>query len=370
MAIDPVCGMTVEPDRAAGHADHEGEIYYFCSLSCLDRFRAAPTQYVKGCPRRRRRSTVWSPLAADDAADACSRAGHGRRAGSGLRHDGPACHGGRLSRPCTEDLLFLLPGVPRKIPRRSGSVPFSNRRAFESAAPIRRKSASHDGVGTTTSGAGWIDRSGLRDDGGSTDGSRILRVSGTTYFFCCQGCLTKFAPIPALSGSGCRQRSDVGNSGTSRNEVCLPHVPGSVGGEAGPLLKCGMALEPDSVQPLPTKTEYVCPMHPEIVQAEPGSCPKCGMALESRTVTVEEELNPELVDMARRFWVGLGPAAIVFVLAMSHMIPGNPMHHVLSDTQSAWIQCVLSTPVVLWAGWPFFSVAGRRSSTAVRTCSR
>jgi Cu+-exporting ATPase len=115
-----------------------------------------------------------------------------------------------------------------------------------------------------------------------------------------------------------------------------------------------MALEPDSVQPLPTKTEYVCPMHQEIVQAEPGTCPTCGMALEPRTVTVAEELNPELVDMARRFWVALAPAAVVFLLAMSHMMPGHPVQHLLSDTQSAWVQLVLSTPVVLWAGWPFF----------------
>ncbi|MGC3972938.1 MAG: heavy metal-binding domain-containing protein [Nitrospira sp.] len=95
-------------------------------------------------------------------------------------------------------------------------------------------------------------------------------------------------------------------------------------------------------------------MHPEVVQAEPGACSTCGMALEPRTVTVEEELNPELVDMARRFWVALGPAAVVFLLAMSHMIPGHPIQHLLSDTQSAWVQFVLSTPVVLWAGWPFF----------------
>ena len=109
-----------------------------------------------------------------------------------------------------------------------------------------------------------------------------------------------------------------------------------------------------AVEAAPEGSVYVCPMHPEIVQAEPGACPKCGMALEPRTVSVEEELNPELVDMARRFWVALAPAAVVFLLAMSHMLPGHPVQHLLSDTQSAWAQFILSTPVVLWAGWPFF----------------
>ena len=69
--------------------------------------------------------------------------------------------------------------------------------------------------------------------------------------------------------------------------------------------KCGMALEPAAPAAPLVKTEYVCPMHPEIVRAEPGSCPICGMALEPRTVTLEEEANPELIDMTRRFWVGV-----------------------------------------------------------------
>ena len=70
--------------------------------------------------------------------------------------------------------------------------------------------------------------------------------------------------------------------------------------------KCGMALEPAAPSAPAVKTEYVCPMHPEIVRPEPGFCPICGMALEPRTVTLEEEVNPELVDMTRRFWISPG----------------------------------------------------------------
>jgi Cu+-exporting ATPase len=115
-----------------------------------------------------------------------------------------------------------------------------------------------------------------------------------------------------------------------------------------------MALEPSAVAPRPTKTEYVCPMHPEIVRSQPGTCPKCGMALEPRTVTVEDEANPELVDMTRRFWVSLVLAIPVFLLAMSEMIPDQPVEALFPGRSVVWAQLVLATPVVLWGGWPFF----------------
>ena len=122
---------------------------------------------------------------------------------------------------------------------------------------------------------------------------------------------------------------------------------------AGACPKCGMALEPVIAAPA-LKTEYVCPMHPEIVRSEPGFCPLCGMALEPRTVSLEEEANPELVDMMRRFWVSLALATPVLILSMSGMIPGDPVHRLFSVRALIWIQFALSTPVVLWGGWPFF----------------
>jgi len=102
------------------------------------------------------------------------------------------------------------------------------------------------------------------------------------------------------------------------------------------------------------KAIYTCPMHPEVQQDHPGNCPKCGMTLEPKTMSAVEEENPELTDMSRRFWIGGTLALPVFVLAMAHAIPA--LRHeswVMGDT-SRWIQFVLSTPVVLWAGWPFF----------------
>src|SRR5262245_58594404 len=123
--------------------------------------------------------------------------------------------------------------------------------------------------------------------------------------------------------------------------------------DPGACPKCGMALEPLAPAAVP-RVEYVCPMHPEIVRAAPGACPICGMALEPRTATAADEVNPELVDMTRRFWLGLALTAPLLGLAMSDLIPGQPVQHALPARVLAWLQLALATPVVLWAGWPFF----------------
>ena len=108
--------------------------------------------------------------------------------------------------------------------------------------------------------------------------------------------------------------------------------------------------------------EYTCPMHPEVRTSGPGACPICGMALEPVTVTSDSGPNLELRDMSRRFWIGLALTIPVFVLEMGgHVIPA--MHEVIPPAVSAWIQFVLATPVVLWAGWPFLV----RGWTSIRT---
>ncbi len=126
--------------------------------------------------------------------------------------------------------------------------------------------------------------------------------------------------------------------------------------ELGACPDCGMALEPVNLAAAMVKTEYVCPMHPEIVRDAPGACPICGMTLEPRTVTLAEEVNPELRDMTRRFWVSAALAVPVLLLAMSDMIPGHPVQRALPSP----LMLVLSTPAVLWGGWPLF-VRGWRS---------
>jgi Cu+-exporting ATPase len=115
--------------------------------------------------------------------------------------------------------------------------------------------------------------------------------------------------------------------------------------------------KPKPTEAVPAGTIYTCPMHPQIRRNAPGPCPICGMALEPLTVTADSGPNPELADMSRRFWIGLVLAAPVFILEMGGHIPGLGLHKLVPPLISTWIQFALSTPVVLWAGWPFFERA-------------
>ncbi len=138
---------------------------------------------------------------------------------------------------------------------------------------------------------------------------------GTTYYFCAVQCQKKFAADP--------------------------------GAYLGTKTK-----EPE--QPARKDTIYICPMHPEVRQIGPGTCPKCGMALEPEVATGEEGPNAELADMTRRFRVSLWLTIPVLLIAMSEMIPGQPMQRALSQQMLNYIQLALATPVVLWGGKPFF----------------
>lgn len=143
------------------------------------------------------------------------------------------------------------------------------------------------------------------------DPAREIRHEGQTYHFCSTRCMDKFRVSPQQY------------IGLAANEPAPAAPEGTI---------------------------YTCPMHPEIQQPQPGNCPICGMTLEPMLPSLEEEENPELVDFKRRFWWTLPLTVIVTVLAMAgHRfftggLPGQ-----------SWIELVLSTPVVLWAGWPFFT---------------
>jgi Cu+-exporting ATPase len=136
---------------------------------------------------------------------------------------------------------------------------------------------------------------------------------GTTYYFCCEGCLDQFKADP---------ESFLDGSATEAGET-----------EAA---------------------VYTCPMHPEVENDGPGACPICGMALEPLAATGNEAANPELDDMSRRFWFSLALTAPVFLISMAEMLLGHAEHPPVSPTLTRWIQLALTTPVVLWGGWPFF----------------
>ncbi|MGA8271856.1 MAG: heavy metal translocating P-type ATPase [Candidatus Sulfotelmatobacter sp.] len=185
------------------------------------------------------------------------------------------------------------------------------------------------------------------------------------YYFCCAPCVEKFktdpqkylaAPSPAkapelITLSTAKPASQASEKSTAY--VC-PMCPEVRATKPGACPSCGMALEPD-VPVASTRTEYTCPMHPEIVRPAPGFCPICGMALEPRTVTsATSEENPELRDMTRRFWVGVALTVPLMAIAMAAMIWEMPLRRILPSAALPWLELALATPIVLWAGWPFF----------------
>jgi Cu+-exporting ATPase len=139
---------------------------------------------------------------------------------------------------------------------------------------------------------------------------------GKKYYFCCPHCAQKF-------------QADPGRYFLS-------------GGRKPPERSLGGLTPPAQKTPPGAKVEYICPMDPEIVRDRPGSCPKCGMALEPRVAGPEEGPNPEIIDMRRRFWIGLVLTAPLLVL------------HMAFHGHLGWLQLLLATPVVFWCGWPFF----------------
>ncbi len=139
---------------------------------------------------------------------------------------------------------------------------------------------------------------------------------GHTYYFCGAGCRTKFVAEP-----------------DKYLNTSAPKPPSEAAAEG---------------------TIYTCPMHPQIRQVGPGSCPICGMALEPAGISEDAGPSKELIEMTRRFWIGAVISVPVVILEMGAHFPALSHHHYVSPHMSVWLQFLLATPVVLWAGWPFF----------------
>jgi Cu+-exporting ATPase len=207
---------------------------------------------------------------------------------------------------------------------------------------------------------------------------------GATYYFCREGCATKFSQEPQkyLAGSdgasngsptfgaataSARMAPDISSSSKPSAGVAKP-LATTAGGtvytcpmdpeirqtKPGACPRCGMALESLEPPPVGTKTEYTCPMHPQVVRDAPGACPICGMALEPRVAELAESANPELTSMTLRFWISVALSVPLVAWGMIGMIPGVSFAHTLSQPMMDWLEFLLATPVVLWAGAPFF----------------
>jgi Cu+-exporting ATPase len=193
---------------------------------------------------------------------------------------------------------------------------------------------------------------------------------GKKYYFCSQSCVQKFNAdpekylAPKLPQSQMVQIGGIMPVGTatSASQVEVVQQPSSGKGQItyvcpmdpevrvakpGACPKCGMALEPETV-------EYTCPMHPEIIRDQPGHCPICGMALERRVAaSAHEEDDSELRSMQRRFWIGVALSVPLLALSMGGMAADSLFHNLPAGAME-WLQFALASPVVLWGGWPFF----------------
>jgi Cu+-exporting ATPase len=186
---------------------------------------------------------------------------------------------------------------------------------------------------------------------------------GQTYYFCSAHCLNRFRQNPeqylnkaaetvASQPVGIEHETKPAATPVAQTYTCPMH-PEVRQDKLGSCPKCGMALEPAIVTAPQQKIEYTCPMHPEILRDAPGNCPICGMALEPRVVT-GEEVNAELADMKRRFWISVVLTFPVLVIGMSEFIPNVSLQRLIPASALFWIQLGLASPVVLWGGWPFF----------------
>ncbi len=287
---DPVCGMTVDEKSAAGSSTYKGKQYFFCCPGCQKQFDQQPETYLRNV----------SSFAV-------------------VNNENCGCGCGSNEPPMQNVVEIDTP---------TGDIAPSE---AEPVTQIHRDPVCGMDVAEEHP-AGKVEH------------------QGRSYYFCSASCVQKFQTdpdkylTPQPSGA-------VSAPGTQKVEYTCPMDPEVRRMGPGTCPKCGMALEPVNFEAPSSRVEYTCPMHPEIVRDEPGFCPICGMALEPREVT-GEEVNPELTDMKRRFWISVvltAPLLLMMVLDMS-----SKTATWMPAMAKAWLQLALATPVVLWAGWPFF----------------
>ena len=260
-AVDPVCGMNVDPVRAKWSRAHQGETYFFCNPKCLEKFTADPAKYLANTPA-----------------------------------------------PMPVMIQSSQPSLP--VHPQQNAMPDAKTEA-RTIDPVC-------GMTVDPATAEWN-----------------YEHADSKYYFCSRICFEKFSVDPPQFLAP--KLVSLGGLGAKPQMMEMAHMMPS------------SAVKKSSAQP-----EYFCPMDAEVVSDKPGACPKCGMALEPRTVTLDEGENPELVEMRRRFRVCLLLTVPVFLLAMSEMIPGQPVQHAIGHRFITLIQFALATPVVWWGGWPFF----------------
>ncbi|MGI8544776.1 MAG: heavy metal translocating P-type ATPase [Aridibacter sp.] len=371
--IDPICGMTVTPESAAASVEHNGETVYFCAVSCKEKF-AAQNNVVQSPQIPRQISRVQpaaeelSELAKMTETDPiCGMKVNPETAAAKFEHEG-------------KTYFFCCPNCLKQFQEKVGAkTPAS----FTQISRKPDKSAVKE----------YIDPICGMTVKPETAAAKYQPQNGETVYFCAVGCKEKYVLQLENETS---EISDVAEANIHREhgEKVVSHGDMQAAPE-GEFIDpvCGMSVAPETsageyefkgetyyvcskncltkfrqnpksfledkreekLKAESEGTEYTCPMHPEIVQIGPGSCPKCGMALEPMVISLDDEPDPELIDMKRRFWISAALTIPVFFLAMAEMIPG--FNAIVPPKISLWIQFLLATPVVIWGGFPFFERA-------------
>ncbi|MEN3967960.1 heavy metal translocating P-type ATPase [Acinetobacter sp. BWR-L5] len=364
--IDPVCGMTVAEDSPHVY-EHQSVRYLFCCSGCLKKFSANPEAYLTS----ERAPSVCCSQSKTDISDASSQ---GKEESAVVTSKGCGCG----SKPVSdaEKTTFIDPVCGMTVTDltkphtewQGQDYYFCSEKCLQKfiATPEAYVKA-EDAVSVSTSTAGCC---------GSTPKEAEKKAS------CCE---PKPQTEPDTKASCCvpKPKVEAAKSSCCGGGKHEHHAPSGSAEFIDPV--CGMSVDPNTElktdyqqqiyyfcnpscldkfkgdpefylippnqRPVPegaADMDYTCPMDPEIVQKGPGTCPICGMALEPMQPTLDDAPNPELVDFSHRFWMTLPLTLIVFVLAM-----GSHIHSFISPHIQPWIELVLATPVVLWAGKPF-----------------
>ncbi|MGR7995901.1 heavy metal translocating P-type ATPase [Xanthobacter sp. ZOL 2024] len=366
-AKDPVCGMDVDTSPEAGKptASYNGKTFYFCCKGCETKFEANPEQY----------------LAKAEPAGACcggthdAHAGHNHAVPAAKAKD-PVCGmdvdtSPEAAKPTAtyngKTFYFCCNGCKTKFEANpeqylAKAEPDMSEPAGACCGGAHGAHGGHDHAAASAPAKAKDPVCGMDVDTSPEAAKPTATYNGKTFYFCCNGCKTKFEanpeqylapvidPVCGMSVEPGRAKYAARHSGktyffcSSACETKFKADPGVYTGEKA-------APPPAEV---PEGTIYTCPMDPEIRQIGPGICPICGMALEPELVTLDEGPNHELKDMTRRFWIGLVLTLPVFVLEMGQHLAGL---HLLPQQISNYVQFLLATPVVLWVGWPFLERA-------------
>lgn len=300
---DPICGMTVSPETAAGSLEQNDEKIYFCSKGCLEKYKQnlqkpSPTfiqngevNFPEDVMRIDKNGTHVDPI--------CQMLISPETAAGSFNYEGETYYFCSIS--CLQKFINQSNGVPA-----SGFVQLGR----------MEKTVQH-GAMKATPGGEFIDPVCGMSVAPETAAAKY-EYNNQTYYFCSIGCSNKFRQNPANFLENKKAESKISMS---------------------------------------EGIEYTCPMHPEIVQIGAGTCPKCGMALEPKVISLDDAPDPEFLDMKWRLWISAILTVPIFALAMAEMLPAMAPQNFIPANVILWIQFALATPVVVYCGFPFFERA-------------